>query len=339
MEGAWRGALLLGAWAMSAVCMAFAATGCGGSDSDASPSGIQAKDPGATFAPLVQLDPEDPWRPMSARWFIEHAVLWFAEDEGCPDRKIAVGRTLEDQQNEVHDWIYPIGLGKGPNYDRRPYGASCEFRGDASVYADQLTRPHDPGVRPPGLRTGEGYFLDLDDAGRPGPPAKDDVPVYVDRTDEGDSGVRLTYWMLYGMNDPAGPGAAVHEGDWERVDVLLRDEGDDRYKPQAIQLGGVHRDHPWSGLSRIDAHPAVVSARGSHALSPARTTSCVDCSRWRTWEALADAESQLWYGFGGAWGQLGATSAASGPLGPSNGYWPTPSEKLQELVEQQRSRH
>jgi hypothetical protein len=306
-----------------AVC-ALAAGGCGGDEEPSAPSaeGIRTKSPERTFAPLIELAADEPWRPMSARWFIDRSVFGFAEDDGCADRVIAVGRTMPELQDEVTDWIFTMGLGKGSTYFRNPYDASCENDFDHKFYADQLTRPHDPGVRVEGIRPGEGFYLDLVDEERGGPVLDGDLaePVYAERTDEGDDGVRLTYWMLFGMSGTPGEPDA-HEGDWERVDVLLDDAGDDRYEPLAVQVGmGEQRpvDTAWGAARRVDAtHPVVVAARGSHAMAPVRRDGgCGDCVPWETWRSLSDARKELWYGFGGAWGQVGSTSATTGPLGP-----------------------
>ena len=85
------------------------AAGCGSDSRD----GIETRSPERTFAPLVQLSPDERSLPIGARWFLERSVLWFADDQGCADRKIAVGRELEEQQNAVVDWLYVYGLGTG----------------------------------------------------------------------------------------------------------------------------------------------------------------------------------------------------------------------------------
>jgi hypothetical protein len=338
MEGRRRG---FGLAVLSAVAVAIGVAGCGdgsGGAADADAVAVETSNPERTFAPLLELAADEPWRPMDARWFIERSIFWFAEDEGCPDRKIAVGHTLPEQWNPEIDWIFPKGLGgwDWPAYYRNPYDARCELNFDYRFYADQLTRPHDPGPRIEGVRPGEGFYLDLVDSARPGPsPDSDRVTelVYVERTEEGDSGVRLTYWTLYGMHGESGrPGS--HEGDWERVHVLLHDLGDDRYEPVAVQFGEPSEAHevPWAEVRRAgDTHPVIRVARATHDAAAATSgDSCDDCLSWRAWDSLADAPKELWYGFGGAWGDVGPTSASTGPLGP-HGYWPSASAKLREL--------
>ena len=352
MEGRWRGA----AWAVTVVAgcaLMVGASGCGGDESSAeSPAAVKTANPEQTFAPLVELAPDEPWRPMSARWFIERSVLWFAEDRGCDDRKIAVGHTLPEQQNTTIDWIFPKGFGIGPAYYRSPYRTRCNMHLGLRIYADQLTRPHDRGARIEGVRPGQGFYLDLADEARGGPVARGGptgTTVYAERSDEGDGGVRLTYWLLFGMHGRPGQPAA-REGDWERIDVLLRDLGDDRYELVAVQLGAdggsasgeaddavagsdgsPRRDSPRSAMRVDGTHPVVRLAAATHAPTVARPGDrCGDCLPWETWRALSDAREEVWYGFGGAWGQPGATSATTGPLGPYR-FFPSAEDKEREV--------
>lgn len=311
----------------------FVASGCG--DEETNPVGssaVQTDNPERAFAPLIEFAADEPWRPMNARWFIERSSLWFAEDRGCEDRKIAVGHTMPDQRTEATNWIYPRGLGRSSQsaYYRNPYRTRCEqIDFDLRSYADQLTRPHDPGPRIESVRAGQGFYLDLGDGARTGPAAIRAAPTYVERTDEGDSGVRLTYSILFGMHGR--PGApAGHEGDWQRVDVILRVAGD-RYEPRVVQLGGYRREVAWGSVRRVGGtHPVVRAARATHTMhATAPGGSCAECVALRTWKSLAEARKEVWYGFGGAWGELGATSATTGPLGP-HGFWPSAADKERE---------
>jgi hypothetical protein len=321
------GALLIGA--------VLAVAGCG-SDIET----IATSNPEVAFAPLVQLDPQERRMPLSARRFIDRSRFWFSHREGCPDEKIAVGRTLGEEQNERINWIFAVALGKGPfSYFRNGDEPDCERRDDQYT-ANQYTRPFGAGNRPKGLLPEEGYYLDLVDAARSGTrPATSGgqplvrVPAYAERRDEevdGDDGVRLVYWLLYGMNEPRANGAPIdrltHEGDWERVDVLLR-KGDEEgaYEPVSVRVrrDGRWRDVPWDSLQRTagagadgESHPVLSAELGSHELAPARRPSCSSCPEWRTWGALAEATTQLWYRFGGAWGDVGTSSATTGAVGP-----------------------
>ncbi len=333
MEGSRR---VVVAWLAAAACaLCVGATGCGDDEpAAAGPDTIRTANPERTFAPLIELAADEPWRPMSARWFIERSSFWFAEDRGCPDRKIAVGHSMPEQQDPRIDWIYPKGLGDGkdPNYYRNPNGKKCDLNLAAIVFTDQLTRPFDRGPRVDGLRPRQGFYLDLADEARGGPSARSGaaVPAYAERVDEGDSRVRLAYWVLFGMRGrPGEPGA--HEGDWKRIDVLLSDRGDDRYEPVGVQT---EDDGVWDGVRLVDTtHPVVRLERATHAIGVVMSGErCATCTQWQTWKLLRDARKELWYGFGGAWGEVGSTSATTGPLGPHR-LWPTVAEKHRDYLD------
>ena len=328
MEGRWRVSATV---ASLVACSAIAAGGCGSSDGDADePGAIATADPATTFAPTILLPAGERYRPLSARWFVERSVLWFAEGQGCDDRKIAVGRTLGEQRGGDIDWIWHHVLGgRRWAYYRSPWNARCEPDLYVRAYANQHVRPHDVVDRPSSVRPQEGFYLDLVDSARSGPRALDEAVVYVERADAPPS-VRLTYWLMFGEHAPAGRPAETHEGDWERVDVLLRRDADGRYEPRAVRLGArdaqgapaQSRDVPrsklrWAGRT----HPILVAARGSHTLTPPGR-SCEDCTRWQTHRRLEPLRKQGWYGFGGAWGEVGQTGATTGPLGPHDGTWP-----------------
>ena len=331
------------------------AAGCGSDSSGSSADSVKTRDPETTFAPLVALDRKERWLPMDADWFLNRSIFGFADDQGCADRAIAVGYELEDLWSPAVDWLGQPGLGTASGttaYFRTPYapatpdhdveatGIPCPFREGYRIFANQQTRPYEKKDRAPGVRLTEGYYVDLVDRARGGQrprPAGDGskkiaAPAYVERHAEdvdGESGLRLTYWLLYGMNEPLdGRGEPIeprtHEGDWERVDVLLQEGGDDEWAPVTVRLldaDGRRRDVPWSSIERASTHPVLSAARGDHSLSPARRgDDCSGCPRWPTWASVAPVRKQPWYGFGGAWGQPGDTSATTGPLGP-HGKW------------------
>jgi len=330
MEGGWRVATPIVAFALAVAGLA----GCGTSDEEA----VATDDPAATFAPLVLLDRADPFKPMSARWFLEHSMLRFAEDPPCADRTIAVGRTLGHLRTAATDWLYAKSLGAGPNYWRSPLDSRCDLDHAVEVDTHQLTRPFDSGKdRGEGLAPEEGFYLDLIDAARGGPERRGlgVVPVYADTepaTVDGEPGLELEYWMLFGMHAPPAATGSAHEGDWERFEVVVRTVREDEYVPVAVRLHGpdASRELPWTALEHVaDAgsgaatHPVLVASRGDHTLSVARSSRCGRCAAWRTWRSTPDALLQPWYGFGGAWGEVGTDSATTGPLGPNVGGWPT----------------
>jgi hypothetical protein len=139
-----------------------------------------------------------------------------------------------------------------------------------------------------------------------------------------------------------------HEGDWERISVLTRRIGDDLWLPLSVRFHehAAHVDRAWQAVRKVRdddtgvmTHPRAFVAKGSHATYPGpgrfphtltvfgvritlddEVRACRRCPWWATWkspEMLVDATQQPWYGFGGAWGQVGIQSEFTGPLGPS----------------------
>ncbi|HEX2070753.1 MAG TPA: hypothetical protein VHF90_03775 [Thermoleophilaceae bacterium] len=363
MEGTWRGVPVLGALV---ACCVLSVAGCGGSTADT----VDTDDPAKAFAPVVHLHPEERRLPVDPLWFIARSALWFGDDHGCENQKISVGKELEKQQNAVTDWTFITGLGHGPAYWREAAHPNCDTDREAyRYYANQRTRPYDDGPdRAPGLRRREGYYLDLMDWARGGYGARTEdgqamvaVPAYYERRPaevEGEPGLRLSYWLMFAMSEQLGrEGRALealsHEGDWERVDVLLRG-GDGEYEPVAVRLprpGDRSHELAWDSLRRVPdgagaprTHVVLFAARGSHTLYPragrhTRTVAladgraldvvevtsgpCASCARWTTWQALEEARRHGWYGFGGAWGDRGDSQLTTGPLGPHSSDWPS----------------
>lgn len=334
--------------------------GCG--DGSGGSGDVETMRPERAFAPLVVFDRAERLLPVDARWFVDRSTLWFADDEGCGDRRVASGRVLTARAGSDQVPLIIEALGRrAPSYWRESRDGSCEPRNNARHYADEHTRPHSTGQRTTHLRLAEGYYLDLADSARRGfVPTSDneqvrlDAPTYWERRAieiDGQPGLRVSYWLLFGAHRPPDatgrPSAAfTHEGDWERVDVDLAGEGGS-YEPVRVRLNGPHsgtRRVRWGALrlSSADsgAHPVLYAARDSHTLYPRPGTrwtkidvdgetveladhvpdSCEDCPRMRTWEHLHEATLEPWYGFGGAWGEIGPSDETTGPLGP-HGRW------------------
>jgi hypothetical protein len=341
---------------------------------------VTTADPVATFAPLVNLHVHETSWPMTTAFFLRHAWLtWSAPD--CP-LWIQGAKQGEGAHGAVEDHRALMGVDAaklaGPDaYARAPVDAGCDEGSGAKVPADAHTRPWDSGNgRPRGLPLREGWALDLGDDARTPAPRLDrdeaqqvlqDVPVYFERHQEG-IGERITYWFFYGLSRPPGEpsltDAVSHEGDWERISVLVEHQpGSATYLPLSVRFHthDGHRDIAWRAVTRISAagspgatHPVAYSARGSHATywrtgdyaivvkalgKPAfsvedHAMACSGCPEWRTWERLVDATTQPWYGFGGAWGRAGSLSGGgtTGPLGPSSykaaGANPSPTRTL-----------
>jgi hypothetical protein len=328
---------------------------------------IVTDDPVTAFAPLVHLDVDEPAWPMKAETYLSESWLAWSHAE-CRDW--VQGKGDEDgvhtsdvpEKEDLRGAFDPARLA-GPNaYRHVPEGERCEEAGEP-VPADAMTRAFDTTDRPAGLAPEEGWYLDLrDGARRPKPAIRRvgpqrflrGVPVYTEQVAElADErpALRITYWFFYGLSWPPGNRLVTrflrHEGDWERISVLLAKGTDpDQYVPLSVRYHAHDgsRDLPWSAVERVAVpgsplatHPVVYSARGSHASywafgsheNVVRTgtrrvltvhdeaIACLECPQWRTWERLLDAQAQPWYGFGGAWGDVGSFAGKTGPLGPS----------------------
>jgi hypothetical protein len=180
------------------------------------------------------------------------------------------------------------------------------------------------------------------------------VPAYYEFGRErykGKPTLRVTYWILFGRDAPALPRPIrrqfTHEGDWERIAVLLQPT-DSGPRPLAVRYhaGRSYREIAWRTAPRVASpqgaeatHPVVYSARGSHTLFPTAgrypyaiqyagddgqkftvtdvAPACPACIRWKTWQHLRNARAEAWYGYGGAWGDSAAYPNNAGPLGPS----------------------
>jgi hypothetical protein len=73
----------------------------------------------------------------------------------------------------------------------------------------------------------------------------------------------LQYWFWYFYNDYSlALGAGLHEGDWEMIQLRMHDDEPD----VAVYAQHTHAEkRPWHEVSKLDGHPIVYSARGSHA--------------------------------------------------------------------------
>ena len=316
---------------------------------EAGPALVETESPVFAFAPLVHLHSKDPSWPTTAESFVAKSQLVWAHGD-CPEHVVAVGSELTGTQK-----IDPTRLAGPVAYRHSTADRDCAHT-ERPYSAALHTRPTDRDGRPAGLPSDEGFSLDLDDGARH-PPLKRrtvdgqivaaDVPVYWERQERG-STQRITYWFFYALSQPPGPGGVtpklVHEGDWERISVLLRVVEPGKYAPVSVRyhFHNESGDIPWAQVPTVSAaqglatHPVVFSASGSHASYPRQgrhrqlfrgagrdiltvndvAIRCEDCPQWRSWELLVDARAQPWYGFGGAWGQVAGLGGA-GPLGPS----------------------
>jgi hypothetical protein len=319
-----------------------------------------------TFAPLIHLHSRDPYQPISADEFLAHSrLLWAAGGDDCSDPVIAAGPKAgsEPALRELDS----ASLGRGP--DHYEHGLGCVSPGQP-YRANQHTRPYDR-TRAAGLPQDQGFYLDISDERRTGAASTKilagrrvltGAPVYYE-IDKGPRPERrrrrIIYWFLYAYSVPPGPDAATgrfaHEGDWERISVLVQRRPGEGVVPISVRYHAHnhHVDVAWEEIERVDdhgrllgvgtvrpdraTHPVGYVARRSHATFPVtgahesdfrpsdlpvievedEAIACLECPQWHTWELLANARDEGWYGFGGAWGDARGSSDFTGPLGPS----------------------
>ncbi len=343
-----------------AIPVALAFSACGSEEAElASP--VKTADPAETFAPLVSFHPRELWWPIGALDFIDFAVLAWRSNGCLVDDDVAIGRSRSEFDALASaPMVDPRRLGDVRTYSIRPLAADCAGRRPERYSTTQSTRPYSR-HHPAGMFASEGFHLDVATALRSGRRRVsrqdgqvylDGVPVYTDSRPErvdGHPGIRISYWMLFGFERPLPErrGVAVeHEGDWERVDVVLqRGAGRDVYVPIAVGLGvrGDRRDIPWGdfrlapGGAPAATHPLVFAARGSHELYssagrhagrvPARggsfevedvAVACSRCPAWRTWRMVRSLRAEPWWGYRGAWGQTSDDDPlATGVPGPA----------------------
>lgn len=244
------------------------------------------------YAPLVFLHPNERFLPMPADCFIANSSLEFAEGEGEQAEKAKLGTLTAESLLQAG---YEHG-GFTPRDRTRPFANR----------------------RPVGLEGRRGYYLDLADRFRTGAAGGEEtvffggVPVYY----EYEPGRHITYWFFYGFSAPGaklarhlkqgGVRSAGHEGDWEGISIKL-DSKDSAVAARFFAHGEKVAGVPWGQVRKLENHPIVFSALGSHASYPTRAGQAnLDVTQggpiWATWLLIADARVQPWYGYGGAWG-------------------------------------
>lgn len=244
------------------------------------------------YAPLVFLHPEETLLPMPADCFIAHSSLQFAAGPGKQSTKAELGDLTAESL------------------------VRTDYEHDGFTTRDR-TRPFAKN-RPAALAGRRGFYLDLEDSFRTGAGAGEDTvffggtPVYYDY----EPARHITYWFFYGFSAPfaklarqlrrAGFRSVGHEGDWEGISIELDDQ--DRALSALYFAHGEHvAPVPWTKVKRLENHPIVFSALGSHASYATRQgQASLDITQggpiWATWLLIADIRVQPWYGYGGAWG-------------------------------------
>jgi hypothetical protein len=135
----------------------------------------------------------------------------------------------------------------------------------------------------------------------------------------------IEFWFFYGYSDSEDP--INHEGDWERIAIQLRSDNRPTGRVAFHGHNGVCTTK-WSDVTKISGRPVVYSSLGDHASFPRpgiRAVGGVGNDRWadggEQWNPAAhglyNLERRPWYGYTGAWGEMGNINDTSGPQGPS----------------------
>lgn len=266
------------------------------------------------YAPLVFLAPGETHRPSDASNYIHNSRLRWSHDSGQPDDEIADKGHVDENR-----------LGDGGYSDQ--VENILGIKHGAHIRSNQDVRPKDG----KGDGGDEGFFLDLDNAHHESTGPGTNMPVYYEAVD----GHYITYWFFYAYNaGPAPGGLDNHEGDWERISVKLNRQN--RATAVAYYQHKGHEEKRWRDVPKQGSHPLVFSAKGSHAsyASPGAKDLGVPFgavkdhagrgAQWKTWQHLKNARAQGWYGYGGAWGEVGNYADTTGPQGPSRYKPPAP---------------
>jgi hypothetical protein len=290
------------------------------------------------FAPQVRLHPDDWTKPASVDWLLPLTHMNYSHLGNflffsCPDHTILAHGTptygtntstdiTAQQHQSATDW-------PGCN-DFGPYHRSDSFSPDSH----------------------EGFYLQQYDGSHGGSSTQHDWKVYGHVYPGSSNRVVVQYWFFYPYND--GYLTFNHEGDWEHILLVVEPQNGDAVVDVWYSQHDSPRRYTWDQLTKVNGHPVVYAAKGSHAdyafyvtflgeqvcENPAKRAGhiidyCKDGGTvWNTWDAQAFGgvvnvgESQFtmsadWLRYSGRWGELGVFDFTSGPKGPAYqpNYW------------------
>jgi hypothetical protein len=257
------------------------------------------------YAPVIYLTKGETKRPTNVGAFLQHAALGWSHST-CPDHQIASLGTVN-----------ATSLGSGA-YKHQATNSLCAHSG-TTYSSNQDVRPRES------LGGAEGMYLDLDNAQRGIGSVR--AELYYDYL----KGDHITYWFFYAYND--GPSVQNHEGDWERISIKLSPTNQPLTVAYFRHGGSCVLSYP--SVQKVGTHPVGYAALGTHATYPRAGTyptkfgfsdnATGGGEVWSTYaRPIHNVKAMPWYGFGGAWGEVGTISDTTGPRGPSAFKSPTP---------------
>jgi hypothetical protein len=223
--------------------------------------------------------------------------------------------------------------------------------------ANELTRPRN-GERAPGLSLTEGFYLDLRNTSRLGDPVLADESTATSYVDYEPGQYIVYWFTYGFNRATVSQFNHEGEWERLLIELSPQNVAERVYYFQHTCNGEgydwdemVSEGYLTTGSldDRVATHPVVYAARGAHASYPEPISinaryirvhghgSCEEANSprtrieglgdvaqrgpvtWKTWlHGLVDASSEPWYGFGGAWGDLGTADYNTGPLGPDH---------------------
>src|SRR4051812_14625055 len=306
----------------------------------ATPGGDVITDAPQRYAPYVWLHSSEKAYPASASSFISNSRLRWSH-ANCKDHAVENADGSDASYDAIDQSRLGAAAGSGAysHTGNLVQGLVC-VHGSRDYLANEFTRPRD-GSGDRVTSGSEGMFLDLKNGEHKGNTALAEDPVYFDYVPQH----YVVYWFFYPYNNFSFHSfPEKHEGDWEHIAVRL-DGGNRPLQVAFFRHGCDPTVVDWPDLADgsqgsvvEDTHPVVYSGLGSHASypTPGENGGFDTCqpfpdhsdagTPWSTWQNVQDVHAQPWYGFGGAWGEVGNDISipgvpgdlTTGPLGPSS---------------------
>lgn len=158
--------------------------------------------------------------------------------------------------------------------------------------------------------------------------------------------VLIEYWYHEPFNYATRVGIGNHEGDWEGGAMLVDLNADGTRNFARLRAGflSAHEGGSWTcggEFQRVDTHPVVYSALGSHATyasageheGPVLTDVTGAGRAWDAWRDLRPMVLEPYYGYRGRWGNLSMAKFMSGPEIPAVGekFQPRDEHPLEDI--------
>jgi Disaggregatase related repeat len=276
------------------------------------------------YAPKLYLYPGEDYMPLYPTTSLIFSDLNWSHAGACGDHRLS-------------DNIDATRLGNG-YYHHQSYGGICFNHSGTDWHSNDFVGPKKEG----GPDGNDGMYIDVDNNERDGGGFQGTEPVFYDYH----YGWFITYWFHYGYSAPDSSAAHLlhinHEEDWESITIELSGDSNNPNRPVAVRYSYHHSgcQLKWSDVPKInDRHPKVAVAKNTHASYPVNEVTpdvgygyhdkiSTDGSKWYANRNLLNAENQVWWDYGGIWGENGNYEDTSGPLGPGparryDGGWPT----------------